>query len=832
MDLIRVGSFEVFPGERLLCCGGKAVEIGSRAFDLLLVLAENPGRLVTKSTLIERVWPRLVVDENNLPAQIASLRRVLGAGAIRTVPRFGYRLDLPVSRGVASSVVADDRSPVDGVQHASTRRYWIGRVAPLVGRSAELEAVRRLLDRERLVTLVGAAGVGKSRLAQELLALEQERAEAVAALVSLEPLDAIEYVSSAIALATGLSLPEGGDRFQALCSALGRARLMLVLDGAEHLAGQLAGPLVALVEHSPGVRILVTSQTPLGRVGEALFRLGPLPLADAAALFGQRASQADQRFELGARNAGLVEEICRRLDGNPLAVELAAARVPAFGLAPLLGHLDDRFRLLKLAGRPDGERHGVLQAALDWSYGLLEPRERRAFDRLGAFAGSFALEAAAQAAGDEPADEPGAMDLVGRLVDRSLVTMLPGEPARYSLLETARCYARARLQASGSAWDAERRMALATLCVLDGAYGDYWSADEALWLHRHEPELDNVRAALDWARRHDGALAVALFGSAWPLFVEADLQAEGRGALADAVGLLSDALPPERVARFWEASATYDSERQVDRARYAAEIAAGLHGKSGDVRSQHYALLQLALNGRGDLEGAGRSLAAARRLERPTWPPRLLAHGAIVEGALLTNAGKYVEARAAYRRALDHALAASERQALAATVHIVELDVASGSIAGALQLARPLAMSLRCSGRRETRLELLSLLFGALLLAGEIDEARAVGAELLELAKALDFAKLYLALDAMALLAAREGRHDLAACVSLAAEDAHESHGQAQVRPAAARIRETVRKSLDESLGGGWRGRAALSHEPLGEQEACLRTLGLRADED
>jgi predicted ATPase/DNA-binding winged helix-turn-helix (wHTH) protein len=827
MNLIRVGTFDLYPTERLLLAGGQPVELGGRAFDLLLVLAENPGRLVTKAVLIERVWPRLVVDENNLPAQIASLRRVLGAGAIRTVPRFGYRLDLPVSRTVAAEVVGEPDAAREPERPAPVRRVTVGPASQLVGRGSELEAVQRLLARERLVTLVGAAGVGKSRLAQELLALEPQRPDAFAALVSLEPLEAIELLPSAVALALGVPLAEIGDRFLALRQALEGADALLVLDGAEHLAAQLVDPLAGLVAAAPGLRVLVTSQTPLGRIGEAVYRLGPLPVEEATMLFGQRAAQADQRFALSPDNSALVGEICRRLDGNPLAIELAAARVPAFGLAALLSHLGDRFRLLRVSGRADERRHGVLQAAFDWSYGLLSPAEQRVFDRLGAFAGSFALDAAARSVADQSVDVPGAIDLIGRLVDRSLVTVLPREPPRYSLLETARCYARARLDSTATADDAERRVAGALLQLLERAYDEYWSVDEAVWLHHHEPELDNVRAALDWARRRDAPTAVALYGTAWPLFVETDLHAEARAAHADAVALLSDALPPARIARFWEAIATYDSERQVDRARYAAELAAALHGKTGDVRSRYYALLQLALNGRDDLDGAFGAFAAARRLEQPAWPARLLAHGAIVEGALLTSAGRYPEARAAYRRALDHALAASERQALAATVSIVELDVASGAIGGALQLARPLAISLRYSGRRETRHELLTLLFGALLLAGEDAEARATGVELYELARRLDPARLYFALDAMALCAARAGRHELAARISLTAEAAHEQHGQARCRPSDDRIRGAVQEILEGSLGAGWRERTKAS--PLDEERACQLALGLSA---
>jgi predicted ATPase/DNA-binding winged helix-turn-helix (wHTH) protein len=820
MDLIRIGAFELHPADRRLCAGGKPVDVGARAFDLLLVLAENPGRLVTKATLIERVWPRVIVDENNLPAQIASLRRVLGAAAIRTVPRFGYRLDLPVSRPRAESAAPAPAHPAEPSDAAA-------RQDPLVGRSAELEALALALGRERLVTLVGAAGVGKSRLARELAARAQSRGDA-AVVVPLEPLESVDRVPSAVALALGLPLPEEPDRFRALQRSLEGGSLLVVLDGAEHLAAALAAPLAALVERTAGLSLLVTSQIPLGRTGEAVHRLDPLALPDAVELFGRRASQADHRFELGPRESALAGEICRRLDGNPLALELAAARVPAFGLAALLENLDDRFRLLKVAGTPDDARRGVLQAAFDWSYSLLGPPEQRVFDRLGAFPSSFTLDGAARAVADDAIDWPGAIDFIGRLVDRSLVTMLPREPARYVLLETARCYARDRLKASGALGDAERRMALAELHVLDRAFEDYWSMDEAVWLHRHEPEIDNVRAALEWARRHDRPLAVALHGSAWPLFVEADLQAEARVAHDDAVALLTEAAPKARVARFWEAVATYDSERQVDRARYASELAAPLHAAAGDARSHYYALLQAALNGRDDAEAAGRALEAARRLEQPAWPTRLLAHGAIVEGALLTSAGRFAEARAAYRRALDRAVTTSERQALAATANIVELDIASGSLAGALQLARPLAISLRYAGRRETRLELLALLFGALLLAGETDEARAAGTEILELAERLDTGKLYLALDAMALLAARDGRHAQAARVAASADAAIARHGQSRRRPAAVRVRGAVEEILDQALGAGWRSRGAPDPAAPEELEACRLALGLR----
>jgi predicted ATPase/DNA-binding winged helix-turn-helix (wHTH) protein len=844
MDLIRVGSFELYPSERVLCAAGKPVELGARAFDLLLVLVEQHGRLVTKTTLLERVWPRIIVDENNLPAQIASLRRVLGAGAIRTVPAFGYRLELPVSgpeaAAQAPAQTAQSRKP-EPPRLSVPRRAWPNRLGSLVGRDADVRELQRALGQSCFVTIVGSAGIGKTRIAQEILAREADQPGAAVAWVSLQPLNEVQHISSAIALALGLSLPDGADGFLALRQALEQVPVLLILDGAEQIGEVLATPLADLVLHTEGVRALVTSQVPLGVRGETVYRLPALPVPgressqqDAARvaavqLFVERAAAADRRFQLTSANTPIVAEICRRLDGNPLALELAAARVPALGINSLLERLDDRFRLLKLPGRPADPRHGALHAAFDWSYGLLGASEQKVFNRLGAFAGSFSLNAAARCVADETIDTAEAIDLIGRLVDRSLIAALPIDPPRYALSETARYFAVDRLSAAHQLEAAQERMAATVLHLLDAAYQEYWSLDEAIWLHRYEPEIDNVRAAIDWATAHDAALGVALYGSAWPLYVETDLCNEGRDRFARAVTLLSDDLPRDRTGRFWEAVATYDSARQYDRARYAAELAAAMHAATGDLRSHYYALMLLAFNWRSDDAAARAAFDAARGLEDAAWPARLLTHGALTEGALLMSSGQFVEARVAYRRAVRLALTMSERQALAATVNIVELDTACGDTASALQLGRPLALSLRHSGRRETRFELLVVTFSTLLMSGATGEARAYGAELYELALRLDTSKLYLVLDAMAFLACTDVSYDVAARIAAFADVAHEAHGQARRRPTEERMRATVARILDERLGADWRLRATDAREQLDEAAACSLALGLRA---
>jgi tetratricopeptide (TPR) repeat protein len=326
---------------------------------------------------------------------------------------------------------------------------------------------------------------------------------------------------------------------------------------------------------------------------------------------------------------------------------------------------------------------------------------------------------------------------------------------------------------------------------------------------------------------NDSALGVALFGSAWPLFVETDLYAEGRARYTQVLALLSDALPRARIGRFWEAIAAYDSMRHCDRARYAAELAAAMHAATSDTRSHYYALMQLAFNWHVDTAAARSAFDAARHLEDPAWPARLLTYGALTEGALLMSAGQFVEARAAYQRAVRLALTTSERQALAATVNIVELDIACGNTAAALQLGRPLALSLRHLGRRETRFELLVVIFSALLIAGEIDEARATGAELYELAVRFDTSNLYAVLDAMAFLACQDGRYDAAARIEACSDVTHESHGQVRRRPAEERMRTAVISVLDERLGPMWRTATRDCREQLDEATACSIALGL-----
>jgi predicted ATPase/DNA-binding winged helix-turn-helix (wHTH) protein len=835
-DVIKLGPFELVPSERQLRRDGLPIELGARAFDLLQVLAEQAGRLVTKATLLERVWPKLVVDENNLPSQIASLRRALGAAAIRTVPGFGYRLELEVVRPTPAAL-AEPAGPA--APALLPVRAVISPLTPIVGRDHDLQALQTALDRARCVTVVGGAGIGKTRLAQEMLARTVDAPARQGAWVNLGSLTQLRHVASAMALAVGVTLPDRGDGFAALGQALGQTPLLLIFDGAEHLATELAPALAQLLVRAGELRALVTSQVPLGMPGETVFRLGPLAVDERAesgtsdgasgaiALFVQRATAADRCFALTSANRAAVAEICRRLDGNPLALELAAARLPALGVGALLEHLGDRLRLLKSSAAVEEPHHSALQTAFDWSYQLLSPAEQRVFNRLGVFSGSFSLDSAARCVADGQADSCDAIDLISRLVDRSLVNALPSESPRYALSETARLYALARLAETGVEQSARRAMGAAMLELLDRAYVQYWSVDEALWLARYEPELENVRSSITWATTHEPELAVRLYGSAWPLLFEADLNAEGRHSYHDTVGLLSGGLPRATVARFWEAIATFESTRQCDRARYAAELAAQMHADSGDRQARYYALMLLAGNWRVDNEAARAAFKTARALEDPTWPARLLAFGAQTEGALLLTRGDFTGARAAYQRALRAALTVSERQALAATAEIVEVDVACGDTVAAQHLGRLLVARLRHSTRSGVRFGLLVATLEALLQSGELQEARAIAHEILEVGTRLEPARLYTALDAMAQLACAEKRYKVAARVAACADAAYALHGQGERRLTEARLREQIETCLACELGTNWRESAVDGNATLDERGSCALALGL-----
>jgi predicted ATPase/class 3 adenylate cyclase len=385
-------------------------------------------------------------------------------------------------------------------------------VTTFVGRDAEIAEVAAALSEMRVVTLTGVGGVGKTRLAVQIAAEFLPEFGNGVWLCELGPVSDASGVADVVATTLSVQLRPGGDVTESIVAAVRDRSVLLVLDNCEHLIVPAARLVDAIVRACPGVRILATSREGLGVAGERLMLVRSLAVpdedaspdalvgCDAARLFVDRATAARRGFAVTADNAPAIAQICRRLDGIPLAIELAAARTRMLSPSEIARRLDERFRLLTGGTRTAVERHQTLRAAVDWSYALLTSEEQVLLDRLGVFSGGFTFDAAEAVAGELESGSD-VLDLLGQLVDKSLV--VADEQAdgstRYRLLETIRQYALEQLDATGASDEVRRRHAEHYITVAQATEGALWTRDEDEWLRIVDQELGNFRAALDWA---------------------------------------------------------------------------------------------------------------------------------------------------------------------------------------------------------------------------------------------------------------------------------------------------------------------------------------------
>ncbi len=631
----RFGRFEVRPDQRQLLADGQPVKLGSRAFDLLRELIARRERVVSKNELIDLVWPGVSVEEGNLQVQMTALRKILGADAIATIPGRGYKF----------AANADGRSPIPAParlrpatgESAPSGPGPLSSLAPLFGRDKDVAALSALLARRRLVSIVGPAGIGKTRVAQAVLAARLTTGGAPAFLVELAPLDDPALVVSTIARALGQTPDPTASALASLVEAMREQSGLLLLDNCEQVASAVAEIAAAILAQAPKIQILATSQEPLHLADEQVWRLAPLdipPSADsvtardygAVALFVARARAADARFELNEENVEAVVDICRKLDGIALAIEFAAARVSLLGVQTLRRRLGERLSLLSGGAREALARHRTLRAALEWSYGLLPEHERSVLDRLGIFTGGFSLELAQSLIHDKDIDDKNIdewtlLDALSTLIDKSLVMVDAGEPPRYRLLETTRAFALERLAASDQT-QAMRRRHAQTLIAIFQSVG--MIEGPTARIARTSPELDNLRAAAAWATGPGGDLGIAieLAGEADFLWYVLGLNAEGVRMWRAAEAWIDAATPPRIAARFWLTRSILQTlnelRHQADAARRSADIYRKLGDREGLFTALTFLAVQSALMGEGrDAEAA---LSEAKSLLDPAWP--------------------------------------------------------------------------------------------------------------------------------------------------------------------------------------------------------------------
>lgn len=536
---ISFGAFRLLPKSRLLEKNGAPLHLGGRALDILIFLAERAGEVVDKRELVKRIWADVNVDEGSLRFHITSLRKALGDGGegsryVVNVPGRGYCFTAPLHRAAPA-----ENRPAATV---SSLRSIPAPLAKMIGRDDAVEKIATELSLHRFVTIVGPGGIGKTSVALAVAHDQHAEFEGQVCFVDFGALTEPRLVPGTIAAALGLTV-NSDDPIPGLLMSLRNRRTLLVLDSCEHIIDALAPLAERLVREAPELHVLATSRESFRTEGERVYRLFPLDcppqrdglsMADilaypASQLFVERIAESLSEFELSEEDAPLVADICRRLDGIALAIELAAGRVNAYGIAGTASLLDSRFSLLWRGRRTAIPRHQTLSAALSWSYDLLPQAESATLRGLSVFVGPFTLEAALAVAASQGIDEAEAAEAVSNLLSKSLIATSPAERRlRYRLLDTTRAFAGDKLIESGEASRVARAHAEYFRDFLHDISIKSNGMQSAGGFLPYADHLPNVRTALTWSfsEAGDRALGVDLAAAAAQFFLELTLLTE------------------------------------------------------------------------------------------------------------------------------------------------------------------------------------------------------------------------------------------------------------------------------------------------------------------
>ena len=552
--MIRIGRLDVVLENREISLNGESLHLGSRAYDILEVLIKAEGGVVSKNEIMLQVWPDTVVEENNLQVHISALRKVLGEDRdlIRTVPGRGYRL--------LTSLFTETRV-VQGhelTSKSSSSNYNVvfqRSLSPLIGRQNAIREIRAALQVSQVVTLVGAGGIGKTRLAVEVAKELMSQFPDGVVFVSLAAVTDAQSAFEALAMALACNVSSRDLLLRSLPEKLRDRHALLVLDNCEQVLDAAAEMTESLIAASNHLRVLVTSREGLRAQGELIYNVPPLDVpgrekhnfeilqASAVQLFLARTCLIDPHFATDERNVFLSGLVCRRLDGIPLAIELAAARAGVLGVEVLAANLDDRFRILTGCSRTALPRHQTLKATFDWSYRLLDDTEQKLLRVLGIFVNTFTFDAVCHVIGGGMSHGQ-IMNAMSGLVDKSLLlNEKDGVVHRYRLLETTRAYALQQMLDNGE----HRSVALAHaryFRMLFDPNQPHWIKQPLdVWLDDFRRELGNLRAALEWLLSEcgDATLGMELFAITMPyLFDPSQLQRyqhHGRGEQIEALAL-------------------------------------------------------------------------------------------------------------------------------------------------------------------------------------------------------------------------------------------------------------------------------------------------------
>jgi non-specific serine/threonine protein kinase len=646
-----------------------------------------------------------------------------------------------------------------------------------IGREAEVAAVRALLAHHRLVTLTGEGGSGKTRLA---LQVAGELLEAYADgvwLVELAPLADPALVVQAVATALGVREEPGRALMTSLSEYLREKTLLLVLDNCEHLVAACAELVSDLLRCCPKLTIVATSREGLGVAGERRYRVPMLGLPDArrqvtleqlggyeaVQLLLERGQACRSGFALTAHNAWAVEQVCRRLDGLPLALELAAARLSTLSIEQVARRLDDRFRLLTGGSRSALPHQQTLRATLDWSHALLREPERVLFRRLAVFAGGWTLEAAEAVCAGEGIEQEDVLDLLNGLVQRSLVRVEEGggEP-RYGLLETVREYGRERLEECQEAANVRDRHLEWCVALAEAAEPELTGPEQVRWLERLEVEHDNLRAALGWARERGKAeLGLRLAGALWRFWDRHGHMSEGRGWLDGALAG-GDGTTAARAKALRGAGSLVMWQGEYKRAAALHEEALALRRELGDRRGIVSSLTDLGIVAfyQGEHNRAAALIEEALTFHRELGNRRGIADSLSNLGNLAYYQAEYGRAAALYEEALARYRDLGDRHGIATLLHnLGDVAQALGEYGRAGALVEEALALFRALGDQRAIAGSLGNLGRVVFRQGEYGRAAALQAEGLLLSRDLGARHLQtLGLEGLAWVAAARGQ--------------------------------------------------------------------------
>lgn len=799
----RFDRFEVLPTERKLLRDGVPVRVGARAVDLLATLIAHRDRVLSKHELLALAWPRLHAQERHLQTGVTVLRRLIGAQAILTVPGRGFRF------------CAALREEGDAFELAirPTRRSGAAPVvdASLLGREQDLLGLHGQLREQRLVTLVGPAGVGKTRLAGRVLQEQQARYRHGVVWVDLGSVAQAADVVDAVAAAMSINVGGRGDRVQTLTSALAPYHLLLALDRAEHLADALVPMLRAVLAGAPELQLLVISRVPLNMPAARQVQLAGLPASGAAGavdLLLQRARSRDPHFALDRDGPEPLRALVQQVDGLPLALELIGSRLPDVGAAQTL---------VQLRAHAQGAASTPLEGVLRWAHDTLAPAEQAVLRRLAVFRGGFLLDAAQRVAGADDAEDGAFADSLALLVETSWVQMSQADPPRYLLPAAAQAFAAAQLRAAGEDGVMRQRHAMALRALFERA-AERWVAGEAQTESQQAElaaEVDNGRDAIAWALAFEPQTAVAIApGLALALAPSYRPRYQVWKATAP---LLGRDLPALVRARWYVGSAVFWAWHKPELARSHARAAVDLYRAAGDQRGLYRALAALASARSGTaLEEPRQALEEMHRLEDPSWPATLRRAGLIAHANVRAAHADYAGAIEAHERSLALASSAGQEGLVTQQIGLMHLELAEQRFDAAA--ARANAARERIVGAR-ARVPVVGLdmvLVLARLWQGRLDEARQLAQACWPQAPTFDLQGPMAC--ALALLAALENRPRVAARL---AGFAAEAFRRAEMTPLV-----SARRALAQA------GRAA--RQQLGDEPAArLNAEGtLLADND